>query len=94
MVRKYKPKSVTERKRPLPQQYTAQDIDNALKAVRAGTHSLRLAEAEFRVPRATLCRRLKLEGSSKKPGHPTVFSEEEETALVDHCIEAQVFFFI
>ena len=78
MVRKYKQKEFARSYF----SYTQQQLDDALKAVRNGM-KLRDARDKFKVPVGTLSNKLKNK-HTLKPGHPTVFSSEEELSLCNH----------
>jgi hypothetical protein len=65
-----------------PRNYTREDFEGALEAVRAGM-SIRKASHQFDVPRATLQDRLSNLHSVKK-GRPCVLTAEEEKHIVEN----------
>jgi hypothetical protein len=65
-----------------PRNYTREDFEGALEAVRAGI-SIRKASQQFAMPRATLQDRLSNLHSMKK-GRPCVLTAEEEKHIVEN----------
>lgn len=63
--------------------YSKEDLQICLDAVRNGEMTQRKAEEHFHIPRRTIVNKLKGEG--KRPGYPQVFSDEEESHFVK-CI--------
>ena len=62
--------------------FTSENLENALKAMRAGM-GLRKASRDFKVPKGTLANRYK--GLHSKPfGGQVVFNNDEENAFVEH----------
>lgn len=88
MVRNYKRK--TEQKK-----WSIEDMRAAIEAVRNDSKSLRGAATTYGIPRPTLQRHLK--DKVKTPGllgrFRTVFDEEFEHQLVDHCLAMQKRFY-
>ncbi|XP_074040067.1 uncharacterized protein [Leptinotarsa decemlineata] len=64
--------------------YTPETLHCCLEAIANGEVTLREAEDVFGIPKRTICNKLKKQ-HCLKPGRPTVFSEEEELAVVE-CI--------
>lgn len=62
--------------------YSVNDLEKALSAVNAGM-SINAASKKFNIPRSTLDAKKKKIYAGKKPGPPTVLSNEEEKTLVD-----------
>lgn len=60
--------------------YTAEQLGACLNAVRAGMSS-RLAAETYKIPRRTICNKLK-GVHPNKPGYPQVFTQEEERRFV------------
>lgn len=63
--------------------FSTDRLQECLNAIRSGEMSQREAEAHFKISRSTIKRRLKSE-TPKSPGHPKVFTEEEERAFASH----------
>ena len=64
--------------------YTQESLNEAVKDIRAKKISLRKASAKYKIPVGTLSHRLD-EKHGQRPGHPSVFSqEEEEEVFVSH----------
>lgn len=64
--------------------YTEEQLERAVDAVKSGELSLRSAAEKFEVPRATINRRIRGKHCGKY-GRPTVFSKEDEDRIVT-CI--------
>ncbi|KAF6209812.1 hypothetical protein GE061_015563 [Apolygus lucorum] len=64
--------------------YTPEILRACLEAIGNGDVTLREAEDVFGIPKRTICYKLKKQ-HCLKPGRPTVFSKEEELAVVE-CI--------
>ncbi len=66
---------------PYKSNYSSQDLAEAISAVETGTMKSWKAAKEYKIPKGTLIN--KLNGlHPRKPGPPTLFSEEEEASLV------------
>lgn len=65
------------------QDYTEDKLNECLEAIRSGEMSQRQAEAHFKICRSTIKNKLKNLHSSS-PGHPSVFTMEEEQAFASH----------
>lgn len=65
--------------------YTDEKLEECLEAIRTGRLSQRKAEAEFKISRATIKNKLK-NRFLKKPGHPTIFTNDEEKAFASHIV--------
>lgn len=63
--------------------YSNEHLQNCLEAVRSGEMTQRQAADHFKIPRSTIKNKLKNLFSSS-PGHPKVFSQEEELAFASH----------
>lgn len=63
--------------------YTEDQLYECLEAIRSGEMSQRQAEAHFKICRSTIKNKLKNRHISS-PGHPSVFSKEEEQAFASH----------
>ena len=63
--------------------YTEAKLNDCLEAIRSGEMSQRQAETHFKISRSTIKNKLKNQHTST-PGHPNVFSEEEERAFASH----------
>jgi len=63
--------------------YTKASLDKAVKEIQEGKISLRKAHRDYKIPIGTLSHRINRK-HEHKVGHPTVFTAEEEKAIVDH----------
>ena len=63
--------------------YTQESLNEAVKDIPAKKISLRKASAKYKIPVGTLSHRLN-EKHGQRPGHPSVFSQEEEEVFVSH----------
>lgn len=72
--------------------YSKEQLAECLARIRAKSLTQRAAAELYNIPRSTLKLKLK-EVHSKKPGHPTVFSEDEEKAFVAHVTALDEFGF-
>lgn len=55
-----------------------------LNSVTSGEMSLRVAAAHYDISLSTIKRRVKSNGTPNKPGHPVVFTSDEEKAFASH----------
>lgn len=78
MVRQYKKKSGSRSYRG----YTDEQRQQAVRCVQARRLSLRAAHRQFCIPLGTLSH--KVNKHSSNPGHPLVFSQDEELTIVEH----------
>ncbi|KAF6209819.1 hypothetical protein GE061_015570 [Apolygus lucorum] len=69
--------------------YTPEILRACLEAIGNGDVTLREAEIVFGIPKRTICYKLKKQ-HCLKPGRPTVFSKEEELAVVECIIRLAV----
>lgn len=63
--------------------YSHDHLQTCLEAVRSGEMTQRQAADHFKIPRSTMKNKLK-NLFSNSPGHPKVFSQEEELAFASH----------
>jgi hypothetical protein len=63
--------------------YTTAQLSECLEAVQSGQMSQRRASARFKICRNTIKNKLKNQFTGK-PGHPNVFTEEEEKAFASN----------
>lgn len=63
--------------------FTPEKLEKCLEAVRSRRMTQREAEKFYKISRATIKRKLKNQHSGK-PGHPRVFTDEEELAFASH----------
>lgn len=63
--------------------FTPEKLEECLEAVRSRRMTQREAETFYKISRATIKRKLKNQHSGK-PGHPKVFTDEEELAFASH----------
>ncbi|XP_063219560.1 uncharacterized protein LOC134538924 [Bacillus rossius redtenbacheri] len=68
------------------QNYTTQNLDQALKNVLQGKMTLRKASKQFSIPLGTLSHKLRNKRTNSI-GRPLVFSADEENSFVDHLIK-------
>lgn len=61
--------------------YTEETLTLCLNAVRSGSLTQRKAEEQFKIPRRTIINKLKNHHTNNNPGHPPIFSDEEEAAF-------------
>jgi hypothetical protein len=67
--------------------YDAERLEACLQDIRSGIRTQRSASQYYNIPRSTIINKLKtlrLSVPSKKYGHPTVFTSEEEQSFVAH----------
>lgn len=70
--------------------YTTDDVQKAIDAVKCGSHSLRQAEKDYGVPRATIDRKMKggpLDQQTNSPGIIPYLNLEEESSIAVWAIE-------
>lgn len=63
--------------------YTADQLQLCLDSIRSGEMTQRNAADHFKISRSTIKRRLK-DNNSNRPGHPMVFTHDEELAFASH----------
>ena len=65
--------------------YNEEDMEKAMKLVKAKKMTIREASKEFKIPKATLCDKINAKCSSNM-GRPTVLTREEEEVIVQRLI--------
>lgn len=78
MVRNYKPSPGFRNYR----NYSESTLEEALQLIRENKMSLNRVSQIFKIPKGTLCNKMKNK-HSKNPGGQTVFTTEEEKQLCD-----------
>lgn len=75
--------------------FSSEKLEECLNAIRSVEMTQRKAEAFYGISRSTIKRRLKNTGIDvvKSPGHPTVFTNQEEIAFSTHLIKVYDFGF-
>lgn len=73
------------RKNNYKSKYTQEQLENALAAIRSGTHTQHTAARVFGVPKSTLNDRIHL-GASSQVGRPRELSDDEEQLLVSRIL--------
>lgn len=79
MVRAYKRKLGARRYA----DYSPEQLEECLQAIRSGSYSHRRAAEHFNIPRRTILNKLK-EKHTNKVGKPTIFSRDEEESFVSY----------
>ncbi|CAH1984516.1 unnamed protein product [Acanthoscelides obtectus] len=72
--------------------YTKEQLEQCLNDMRSQIRTQRAAAAKYKIPRSTIKNKLKNKHCNK-PGHPTIFTIEEEQAFVAHVTELSEFGF-
>lgn len=80
--------------------YNAETLEACLKDIRSGVKTQRSASQYYNIPRSTIINKLKTSRCdlpvpvpTKKHGHPTVFTQEEEQAFEAHVVKLAEFGF-
>ncbi len=70
------------------QDYSPETLKNCLDLIRKRNISIASASRQFKIPRRTLCRKLKDNDSNelKKCGRPTVFTKDKEESFAQHLL--------
>lgn len=63
--------------------YTPEKLEEALLSIKQGRISLRKASKKYKIPQGTLSHKINFK-HVQHPGHPLVFSKEEEDAFISH----------
>lgn len=67
--------------------YTEDDLRNAVRAVKEQGLNYKEASERFEIPTSTIGRKVRGENSTQpSAGHPTLFSREEQNALIQHVL--------
>lgn len=72
--------------------YTPEQMQTCLAAIKRGEITQRRAEVEYKIPRRTIINKLK-EKHTKKPGHQPIFTPEEENQFANCIISLSNFGF-
>lgn len=69
------------------QSYSKENMERAIDAVQTGTLKLTDAAKKYNVPKSTLSRKYRnINCTQEKPGHPTLFSADEENIFIRNVI--------
>lgn len=85
MARTYKRKEGSRNYGRYSEDSTGSRLEKAIRQVKRGKLSIRKASEKYNIPRGTLHNKVRGVHTSQ-PGHPTVFSADEEQSLVTHIV--------